>query len=1219
MAQDPRCLEHGRSDHDDAPSTKASFAEYTTWAELGTINHVRCVAGTCLLRELVAFGVAEIRRSSEEHHWHAEVARGDNRATMKGPKGLIAEAIANALAEFFVIDQKTMEARLLNNAAIVLRDTKLKPVHCQISPRLAADITGVVEHVAFEWHWGNSDSGGSDWIKDSKLVIEGINCTVVLSECADGRQPQADPTATDDEKEEAKGFMVYIQDQVDRIIDTVSLSVKTFELTVTLPNGQSLILGADSLGLASLGRVEEGEPLHQELSVTRLVANILVDGHLYPVVEPVGYKASCVRVSGKRFVSGIDKGLEVTGESQDGGIVIHTGAEQIVFFNMLIGLFLVTTPPTSVSADVGMDDGVEVTLGEEELLRQKSEKYFKFDPNASGIEVALGEEELLRQKSYRAISFDSGAAPESAVDQSGGPSSTVLHLPLSAVTLVFPNGTKISLSKLVAKYRMDGSMLIVEGNGGFLVNDFKMLSLGQQSRWCADVLNNLLTIYSSSDESSHNEDLVAFIHARDVEIKSIQGGLDGMTAILDRIQDGAVKVLAESEPSPPESAPSWTVELSGQLGVLWEGPAAEEACAELTIRDIHASMETMTAAIHAIEKMYIPGVIRLSEPIVWSTIRFNGSVFNIKVGDIFATLEEAGPASPTKVPPTRTFDAHNMASSISTVSSDDGDSVSTTDGPFILLFGVLATIDNITLYDAAGDEKQAVINDLQLALGPNSNVEAADDVIGGIRTALIIADIDHDLIHLKDLRLSAVLHLEDLDTIQQVNFEAKEIVVTAGYTALDWQRLLHPVQKRRKKRKRRQKHKQPKEPLKPINLPFAHVEPLKIKVGVSGDLVGFAESALHIKAFKGRLNTTSDHLISYYSQRVVSRVPNLIVNTELLGTNAADTAVGQLGSVTGVAAMGAGGAAFGGVAGLAAFDGVRNTITVGKESRGAESDDKTQFFDFARGLKHAAIHATRDGAKKRGKGDDQVGDPLDWAIGASVDIANYTNNNKSRLGGAGAATIGFLYGMAFGGPVGAVAGALVASTVTSATIDKLSETLSPSKKLAIKALETHSRDLRRKSIFESVEQTVEDVEEQKKADEEAAISVEVNLKENPIPLRGILLKRRDFFVWDWHAHYFVLDGDEVKYYSFSNRPTESEEDTSRDEEGMLYVANLGSPLKALTLTGFSATPEDELSKPEASLFVFKITSPKASDPSWILAAGSLETRREWIARIGEAT
>ena len=122
---------------------------------------------------------------------------------------------------------------------------------------------------------------------------------------------------------------------------------------------------------------------------------------------------------------------------------------------------------------------------------------------------------------------------------------------------------------------------------------------------------------------------------------------------------------------------------------------------------------------------------------------------------------------------------------------------------------------------------------------------------------------------------------------------------------------------------------------------------------------------------------------------------------------------------------------------MVGFDGIKGAIRAGKRERGVQEDDKTTFTDFFRGIGQAAREATQDGFKKRGKSANDKEDALDWAVGATAGVGEYADENKSRLGGAGAAAAGFAYGMILGGPLGGIAGAIIASAGTTATIDTL--------------------------------------------------------------------------------------------------------------------------------------------------------------------------------------
>lgn len=205
-----------------------------------------------------------------------------------------------------------------------------------------------------------------------------------------------------------------------------------------------------------------------------------------------------------------------------------------------------------------------------------------------------------------------------------------------------------------------------------------------------------------------------------------------------------------------------------------------------------------------------------------------------------------------------------------------------------------------------------------------------------------------------------------------------------------------------------------------------------------------------MKEFTGDENTTVEDLARVYTAIIISKAPGLVTNADILGFNVADTAASQAGIVVGSGALGALGSAaapVAGVLGMVGFDGIRGTIQAGKKSRGADPDDKWQFSDLTRGLGQAASDATKAGAEKRGKSNKDKANALDWAVGTTGNVANYSNENKARLGGAGAGTAGFAYGMLLGGPVGAVAGAVIASTATSTTINTVDKKVFGKKKI----------------------------------------------------------------------------------------------------------------------------------------------------------------------------
>jgi len=322
------------------------------------------------------------------------------------------------------------------------------------------------------------------------------------------------------------------------------------------------------------------------------------------------------------------------------------------------------------------------------------------------------------------------------------------------------------------------------------------------------------------------------------------------------------------------------------------------------------------------------------------------------------------------------------------------------------------------------------------------------------------------MLRLADAQVSAIIWPDNLDTIHSFEFKAQEIGMTTGYSVFDWKRLFETGDQNREPAKTNDEKAQKKQSsIKPMHLPFAHVGPLKIKVVVQGDVVGTKGTTLHVDEFKGKETTTQNDLIKFYAKGIISHVPGVVTDADVLGFNVGDTAATYVGTAAGAGALGAlGGAAMpaAGVLGVvgkfhrlmlhprtnsikhsspfltvlytSGFDGIRHAMNAGKKSRGADADAKYKVGDFFRGVGQVAKDATKDGAEKRGKKADEKANAIDWAVGASTDLAGYTSENKARLGGAGAGVAGFAAGMALGGPIGAVAGAIIANKTTSATI-----------------------------------------------------------------------------------------------------------------------------------------------------------------------------------------
>lgn len=295
---------------------------------------------------------------------------------IKGPKVILSSAIANALGEYFLVDASTIEANLLLDARIVLRNVQLKD-QTQYVPLNSAGkatritVTGCVDEVAFTWAW-NSSKGEANWVTNATLTIGGAKFEAKLEhvereevpreEEEDLRESFVDPATIDEEsakkiKQEKGGLAGFVERQVKMVIDTLTLRMVDFQLRIMLPSpevadaaGEDLgvsvsaacdkvfSVGAERIEILSLGRLSGGKSsrtiavgaegkenaptkLKQRISLNSFVCDIQLEGKeahetmmSHPLVEPFSYSANVIRF-GERF-GGFMKGLEVFGLGQ---------------------------------------------------------------------------------------------------------------------------------------------------------------------------------------------------------------------------------------------------------------------------------------------------------------------------------------------------------------------------------------------------------------------------------------------------------------------------------------------------------------------------------------------------------------------------------------------------------------------------------------------------------------------------------------------------------------------------------------------------------------------------------------------------------------------------------------------------------------------------------------------------------------------------------------
>ena len=938
---------------------------------------------------------------------------------VKSPQAILAESIASALGEYFVIDPTKIETSLLQNACIRLSNVELQPISNRpIYPLTSTsssssteddkdddyvvvmDISGTVKIANFYWNWGSSHKeGGSKFVNSAKLELSGSEFCISLKkvqrrallvgqDLQEQGQETSDPSSSNPSASTSKtGFAKYVQDQVDRIIDTLTLSIEDFQFQLKIVDDEGfsssscsnnyMMFGGNSITLNSHGRESIEGPLKQTLNLEGLFVSIVKpldieesittaedenssssdtdtkrnSISLFPLLSPFSYEASCTRISGKRFQSGIMTGVTIQGcdgsqeqeldADSSSSIILHAGKNQLKFLNTLGGYLW---KENSINSD---NDGDE-------------------EPNES----SLGEDDC---------NTDNAAAEEQEESLSSSSSPTVMKVPLQGLTIVLPNDSKISVQGLLFQYIFDGSWQKLSGYDGYTINDNsdeKLVDLPDDNKscWEIDFVENHFTI-CSNDDKQHNEEeeegaVVAKIRAYQSEIQLVQYGMIEFVSILQGMTKedtgAAHEILTSSrslqlppssldassskskgegshnkretreddiartmESSSSSSASSWTVDLVGTVDCCFLD-TNNDVVVDCQFHNAHADTSTMTFSLESIDQMVFPGTIQLREPIQNTKVIFDGKLLNLTMGDVVATLLE--PPESQK-PGTDDEEIEKMkedqkiqhqqletkASSLST--SRESDSGNNDETEFAIPFSATTSIRSITVYQIDNETLHTSVKSFDAAFGPDITIDKKTGTMiptGAIRALLVVEEFNHRMIQAVDPKVTAVIRLNHLDKVEAFDFSATNIGVAAGYSILSWKRLFETGDQNRNKKEASPNDRSHNEKDKQnmyTKLPFARVRPLKVHIAVKSEdlnLIGTEGSTLHFKEFRGNEKCTSETLMNFYTTGMISNVPGVVANANILGMDVGDTAAGQIGVATTagtLSAAGLGGAA----------------------------------------------------------------------------------------------------------------------------------------------------------------------------------------------------------------------------------------------------------------------------------------------------------------------
>ena len=907
---------------------------------------------------------------------------------VKGPKAILSSAIANALAEFFIVDAKTIESNLLKDAKIVLHNVLLRkqvtrlPMNSAGTPTLIT-VTGSVQQVAFTWKWAvgsNKDETNLDaWVRDSALTLKGLVFKARLEYGTGDEEltvhsasPQDSvPLDTQEAAEIRKqgGFQAWIGKQVEMIVDALVLNVEVFAFTIEIPpplkqptqiedskdpgEQTSIVVGGSKVQLVPVGRQQDNTPktsaatqdpssaippdvIDQLLSLESFYVNIIETmstendaissaKKISRVLEPFSYSAQVTRSGSKRF-SGMGTGLTVIGEPK---VVAEEKGP--------IG--------SGAESDLILHAGtVQIEaftqLGVMILAPPDVDDHSDMGTAAQDAINENNESNIVNDESHDHESDINVSTPNTRGDESQNETATQDQ---KSESEMMPNEKKDTVSVFI--FPIKSVSLVLEDTA-------KM------------TIPALVMTYQADGTKME-------ITAQGIRLESVS-------------PDGS------GEKGATFSAFGIKVELRPKIEVV----------------------------VNEVEEMFVPDVFRLTKPLENPKISFEGNTLSIALEAIEAEAlsKDAEPqgnkaaATASRTSTTIAVGSSSATTKKSVTINSSYDSASDHDSKgqdgneeetcvrVSVPFPFSMSVNDINVKRTTGGSL-AVVKDFYVYMNPEQSTNSTN-------VAIRLHEFKNELLYLEKVNAFAALPLNQANEVDSFKFAAESGQVSAGYSAKDWQTTFQPVTKQRTRKSARMSQ--------VLKFPFASVSPLKLKISWQGKGVALKDTKVAIKPFTGNASTTSKDLVNYYVSACISRAPGFISNAEVLGINVVDSTASTYGAWLGLGALGAGG----GLAAIAAVDSVKGAVAAGKRSRRVDEGDRWKPGDGIRGIIYSAGEATKSGALKRGnegKKGNVVGGVTDFAVGVGSATGNYVGDNKSKLGAATGAGVGMLVGTMVGG------------------------------------------------------------------------------------------------------------------------------------------------------------------------------------------------------------
>jgi hypothetical protein len=503
------------------------------------------------------------------------------------PKQWLAAQLSQAVAEYFDVDPQRVETNLLKDSKVVLYDLELKPQPYEKS----LIVSGRIHKVEFAWTWEASAA----LITNVTFSMEGVHVYVkrqsstkedqdqhqdpIIESISGGGGDAADDGEVDNNKDSSSSSdwkSKYFQ----QILDHLKLLVTDFTVHIQLDssnddndnsnseedhNISELVVQAKDIQVETVSRKSDSI-LCQRLVLGSLGAWIQSKTgseaiiHQHPVLEPFGYEATVQRISGRRFVDGITKGLMIQGKLDEGAsaIRLHAGVAQIQALTQL----------------------------QQVLLNDSSSSPAEKSSEPSSIPALLEAKES--SNTTQVVPSITSDPSDSSSTAPPGADYSVFSLPLHSMAVVLEGGAEFRLQDLMIRYCADGSELDVTCRQG-LWNDATQFGTGT---YTLDFIRNEFRVGATDDDDDEEffQDAQSEPEINDVEDENIDNNstnannrtpnertvrLDltvgmlvaayqGMHAIFPNVAEELV-VQEEDQVAKVDGEVPWTVQVEGNL------------------------------------------------------------------------------------------------------------------------------------------------------------------------------------------------------------------------------------------------------------------------------------------------------------------------------------------------------------------------------------------------------------------------------------------------------------------------------------------------------------------------------------------------------------------------------------------------------------------------------------------------------------------------------